>query len=238
MNREFLKLKTIMSRFILLLTLIIPLSSCLTFEQMTVTEIKDYSPLTDKGIFVTEANNVNFDYTPIGSVVSITRGAIDTFGGYAVNIDTAFDDIAKELLNKGANGLINLDITSSYLNNMYYTTITGMAIRTKEPLIKPANIEKKTEAKSSVCVIDGIKALIIQRRPSGIFVSTSQKMSSSQIVQMIEELHIANKAVQIFLSNGGDKAYAGVTDNGYYINYETKEFIELSKINSTNSNYN
>ena len=118
MNREFLKLKTIMSRFILLLTLIIPLSSCLTFEQMTVTEIKDYSPLTDKGIFVTEANNVNFDYTPIGSVVSITRGAIDTFGGYAVNIDTAFDDIAKELLNKGANGLINLDITSSYLNSI------------------------------------------------------------------------------------------------------------------------
>lgn len=119
---------------------------------------------------------------------------------------------------------------------MYYTTITGMAIRTKEPLIKPTNIEKKTEAKSSACVIDGIKALIIQRRPSGVFVSTSQKMTSNQIVQMIEELHISNKAVQIFLSNGGDKAYAGITDNGYYVNYETKEFIELSKINSTNSN--
>lgn len=71
----------------LLLTLIIPLSSCLTLDQMTITEIKDYSSLTDKGIFVTEANNVNFDYTPIGSVVSTTRGAIDTFGGYSVNID-------------------------------------------------------------------------------------------------------------------------------------------------------
>ena len=223
-----------MSRPLLLLTLIIPLSSCLTLDQMTITEIKDYSSLTDKGLFVTEANNVNFDYTPIGSVVSTTRGAIDTFGGYSVNIDTAFDDIAKELLNKGANGLINLNITSSYLNNMYYTTITGMAIRTKEPLLKAKNIEQKAEAKSSACVIDGIKALIIQRRPSGIFVSTSKKMTSNQIVQMVEELHITNKAVQIFLSNGGDKAYAGITDNGYYINYETKEFIELSQIKSDN----
>ena len=59
-------------------------------------------------------------------------------------------------------------------------------------------------------------------------------MTSNQIVQMIEELHITNKAVQIFLSNDGDKAYAGITDNGYYINYETKEFIELSQIKSDN----
>lgn len=55
-------------------------------------------------------------------------------------------------------------------------------------------------------------------------------MTSVQIAQLVEKLQLSNKAVQIFLANGGDKAYAGITDNGYYINYETKEFIELSQI--------
>lgn len=123
---------------------------------------------------------------------------------------------------------------SSYVNNLYYITITGMAIRTKEPLLSPKRVTKEVEKKLSDCVVDGIKALIIQRRPSGIFVSTSEKMTPVQIMKMVDELQITGKAVQIFLSDGGNKAYAGITDNGYYINYETKEFIELSKINLAN----
>ncbi len=220
-----------MNRLFILGMVALTFSSCITLEQMTITEIKDYSSLTDKGIFVTEANNVNIDYIPIGSVISTTRGEVKTFGGYRVNIDKAFDDIAKKLLDKGANGLINLDITSSYLNNMYYTTITGMAIRTKEPLIRAKVLgDKKARKKTSECTVDGIKALIIQRRPSGIFVSTDKKMTFGQIVQMIEKLQLANKAIQIFLANYGDKAYAGITDDGYYINYETKEFIDLNRV--------
>lgn len=97
-----------MSRFLLLLTIIVSMSSCFPLEQMTVTEIKDYSSLTDKGIFVTEANSVNFDYTPIGSVVSTTLSGIDDLGRYVLNMDKAFDNIAEELLKKEANGLINL----------------------------------------------------------------------------------------------------------------------------------
>lgn len=221
-----------MSRFLLLLTIIVSMSSCFPLEQMTVTEIKDYSSLTDKGIFVTEANSVNFDYTPIGSVVSTTLSGIDDLGRYVLNMDKAFDNIAEELLKKEANGLINLKIMSSYVNNLYYITITGMAIRTKEPLLSPKRVTKEVEKKLSDCVVDGIKALIIQRRPSGIFVSTSEKMTPVQIMKMVDELQITGKAVQIFLSDGGDKAYAGITDNGYYINYETKEFIELSQIHS------
>lgn len=223
-----------MSRFLLLLTIIVSMSSCFPLEQMTVTEIKDYSSLTDKGIFVTEANSVNFDYTPIGSVVSTTLSGIDDLGRYVLNMDKAFDNIAEELLKKEANGLINLKIMSSYVNNLYYITITGMAIRTKEPLLSPKRVTKEVEKKLSDCVVDDIKALIIQRRPSGIFVSTSEKMTPVQIMKMVDELQITGKAVQIFLSDGGDKAYAGITDNGYYINYETKEFIELSKINLAN----
>lgn len=223
-----------MSRFLLLLTIVVSMSSCFPLEQMTVTEIKDYSSLTDKGIFVTEANSVNFDYTPIGSVVSTTLSGIDDLGRYVLNMDKAFDNIAEELLKKEANGLINLKIMSSYVNNLYYITITGMAIRTKEPLLSPKRVTKEVEKKLSDCVVDDIKALIIQRRPSGIFVSTSEKMTPIQIMKMVDELQITGKAVQIFLSDGGDKAYAGITDNGYYINYETKEFIELSKINLAN----
>lgn len=109
-----------------------------------------------------------------------------------------------------------------------------MAIKIKNPELKPEKHKKVVENTSSECVIDGIKALVIQRRPSGIFISTDKKMAPVQIAQLVEKLQLSNKAVQVFLANGGDKAYAGITDNGYYINYETKEFIELSQIKSDN----
>lgn len=221
-----------MIRFIQLLVFVFFLSSCVTLEQMTITDIKDYTSFTERGIFITEANNVNFDYVPLGSVVSMTQGAVRNLMSYTINLNEAFESIAEELIKKGANGLINLSISPGYSNNMYYMTVTGMAIHIKNNPLKPEKHKKVVDKTSSECVIDGIKALVIGRRPSGVFVSTDKKMTSVQIAQLVEKLQLSNKAVQIFLANGGDKAYAGVTDNGYYINYETKEFIELSQINS------
>lgn len=223
-----------MRKIFFLLLVFMSMSSCVTLEQMTVTEFRDYTPFTERGIFVTEANNVNLDYTPLGSVVSTTRGAVQNLLSYTVDLNEAFESIAEELIKKDANGLINLNISTTYSNNMYYTTVTGMAIQIKNPKLKFEKHQKVVEKTSSECVIDGIKALVIQRRPSGIFVSTDKKMTPVQIAQLIEKLQLSNKAVQVFLANGGDKAYAGVTDNGYYINYETKEFIELSQIKSDN----
>lgn len=223
-----------MRKIFFLLLVFMSMSSCVTLEQMTVTEFRDYTPFTERGIFVTEANNVNLDYTPLGSVVSTTRGAVQNLLSYTVDLNEAFESIAEELIKKDANGLINLNISTTYSNNMYYTTVTGMAIQIKNPELKPEKHKKVVEKTSSECIIDGIKALVIQRRPSGIFVSTNKKMTPVQIAQLIEKLQLSNKAVQVFLANGGDKAYAGVTDNGYYINYETKEFIELSQIKSDN----
>lgn len=223
-----------MRKIFFLLLVFMSMSSCVTLEQMTVTEFRDYTPFTERGIFVTEANNVNLDYTPLGSVVSTTRGAVQNLLSYTVDLNEAFESIAEELIKKDANGLINLNISTTYSNNMYYTTVTGMAIQIKNPELKPEKHKKVVEKTSSECIIDGIKALVIQRRPSGIFVSTDKKMTPVQIAQLIEKLQLSNKAVQVFLANGGDKAYAGVTDNGYYINYETKEFIELSQIKSDN----
>lgn len=219
-----------MRKIFSLLLVLMSMSSCVTLEQMTVTEFRDYTPFTERGIFVTEANNVNLDYTPLGSVVSTTRGAVQNLLSYTVDLNEAFESIAEELIKKDANGLINLNISTTYSNNMYYTTVTGMAIQIKNPKLKFEKHQKVVEKTSSECVIDGIKALIIQRRPSGIFISTDKKMTPVQIAQLVEKLQLANKAVQVFLANGGDKAYAGITDNGYYINYETKEFIELSQI--------
>lgn len=231
-------MRSAMNRLVLLLMLILSLSSCATYvgvEQITVTEITDYAPLTDKGIFVTEANNVNYDYVPLGSVVSTTRGAIlPTMVRVDVDMNKLFDSIGNELIQKGANGLINLKISNTYEPSVVYTTVTGMAVYIKDLDLKMKEAKEVPSAKLSDCVVDGIKALIIQRRPSGIFVSTSEKMTPVQIMKMVDELQITGKAVQIFLSDGGNKAYAGITDNGYYINYETKEFIELSKINLAN----
>lgn len=223
-----------MRKIFSLLLVLMSMSSCVTLEQMTVTEFRDYTPFTERGIFVTEANNVNLDYTPLGSVVSTTRGAVQNLLSYTVDLNEAFESIAEELIKKDANGLINLNISTTYSNNMYYTTVTGMAIKIKNPELKPEKHKKVVENTSSECVIDGIKALVIQRRPSGIFISTDKKMTPVQIAQLVEKLQLSNKAVQVFLANGGDKAYAGITDNGYYINYETKEFIELSQIKSDN----
>lgn len=223
-----------MRKIFSLLLVLMSMSSCVTLEQMTVTEFRDYTPFTERGIFVTEANNVDLDYTPLGSVVSTTRGAVQNLLSYTVDLNEAFESIAEELIKKDANGLINLNISTTYSNNMYYTTVTGMAIQIKNPKLKFEKHQKVVEKTSSECVIDGIKALIIQRRPSGIFISTDKKMTPVQIAQLVEKLQLTNKAVQVFLANGGDKAYAGITDNGYYINYETKEFIELSQISSGN----
>lgn len=201
------------------------MSSCISLEQFTVTNIQDYTPMTDKGIFVTESNSVYFDYVPLGSVVSVTRGAIEFAFSYHVDLSKAFDDISKKLIDMGANGIINLKIESSYLKDIHYMTVTGMAIRTKEPLLKAKDI---TEYKQpSECIIDGITARIIRKTKTGVIVSTTSKFNYNQVMKMIGELNLPNIAIQIYQAGEARKAYAGITDDGYYINYDTNEFTKL-----------
>lgn len=109
-----------MRKIFSLLLVLMSMSSCVTLEQMTVTEFRDYTPFTERGIFVTEANNVNLDYTPLGSVVSTTRGAFQNLLSYTVDLNEAFESIAEELIKKDANGLINLNISTTYSNNVLY----------------------------------------------------------------------------------------------------------------------
>lgn len=118
--------------FLFNVTLSLLITSCVSLDQMTVTEVIDYSRFLKNGIYVTESNNVDFDYTPIGSVVSVTRGAIRNAWSYSVDTEKAFSDIGKKVKAIGADGLINMKISNSYINSFYYTTVTGMAIKRKK----------------------------------------------------------------------------------------------------------
>ena len=67
--------------FILIFTLVIlnlNLVSCVTLPPppapYAFAGIFDYSPLTSKGVFVTESNSVSFDYETIGSLYAISDG--------------------------------------------------------------------------------------------------------------------------------------------------------------------
>ena len=214
-------------------------SSCETINipQRTVTVFRDYTPLTDKGIFVTESNSIDCDYVPLGSIVSVTNGAYDNsdvslFISYkSVDLNKAFNDISNKLVDMGANGLINLKIESSYLRDIHYVTVTGMAIHTKEPLIQAKKKDIIEHKQPSECTIDGITARIIRKTKTGVIVSTTGKFNYDQVVKMIGELNLPDTAIQIYQAGEARKAYAGITDDGYYINYETNEFIKLTKDN-------
>lgn len=210
------------------------ISSCKTVNipQKTVTAIMDYTPMTDKGIFVTESNSVDFKYMPLGSVVSITSGAVYSsintgILSETVNLAKAFEDISNKLVDLGANGIINLKIESTYEGYTHYMTVTGMAIRTKEPILEAKKKKELKVLSSSEFTIDGIKAIIFRRTPTGVMISSDKKMSFEQIIKMAEYFGLTKTPVQVFLANSKDPAYAGLTGDGFYINYETKEFINV-----------
>lgn len=225
-------------KIVFLLLCCILVSSCETVHipQSTETVIRDYTPMTDKGIFVTESNSVDFDYVPLGSVVSVTSGAysssVDKGVKYEnVDLGKAFEEISKMLVVMDANGLINLKIESSFDNLIHYITVTGMAIRTKEPLIQAKKKDIVEHKQPSECIIDGITARIIRKTKTGVIVSTTGKFNYDQVVKMISELNLPDTAIQIYQAGEARKAYAGITDDGYYINYDTNEFIKLTKDN-------
>lgn len=137
-------------------------ASCATYRPAPKSYVGmiDYSVLTSKGLFVTESNSVNFDYQAIGSVIAEETGgwvrkdgkdtSDDPKADYYVasasqkiykspDIQVVFDNIAKNLLTIGANGIINLKITTSSEIDMVSKlsvdkiTVSGMAIRKEHP---------------------------------------------------------------------------------------------------------
>lgn len=216
-----------MKKYLLLMLIAIGLASCSTVEQFTLTDVTDYSAFTNRGIFVTESNSVNFDYEPLGSVISITQSALSSFGfkGY-IDVDKAFNEIATKIEAKGANGLINLKI--SYLEASKASikmVVSGMAIRTDKPIITSNNHSVVTQPKSDIH-IDGIHCFIFKKFQSGFAVMTDSALTIEQVKKAFEEFAIKGKECQFFLPNT-KSPYIGITENGYIINYATNEFIPL-----------
>ena len=83
---------------------------------------------------------MNFDYQPLGSVVSVTQGALESFKSYKVDADKAFNEIASKVKEIGGNGLINFNLSVSSSGAASFMTVSGMAIRTDEPIITPEDV--------------------------------------------------------------------------------------------------
>lgn len=208
--------------FLMIVTSI--LSSCVSLEQVTVTNVIDYSRFSKNGIFVTESNSVNFEYMPLGSVVSVSRGAVEqTLLSYKVDMDKAFSDIGKRLKDLDANGLINLKIASSSDKYFYYITVTGMAIRREN-----INNNKIVTYKEALGKIDNVRLEIIEAYSNGTLVVTSEKLNVGQLKKAWKQFFYKQSQIKFYTPNGYSQktAYAGFIDN-QIVNYETNEFISL-----------
>lgn len=124
-----------LSYIILFCFVVVSCSTATIQPPIKETVVVDYSYYYNRGFFITESNSVNFDYKPLGSVITYLKD------GYKVsrnmlasplsekNTKLSVNDALRELViscqEAGANGIINLKISigaDSY-------TITGMAIK-------------------------------------------------------------------------------------------------------------
>lgn len=221
-----------MKKLLSLLLFAIILSSCGTLPkpQSNVGTI-DYTPLIKEGIYITESNSVNFDYTAVGSVIATEKGGWVNETVKRPYVEDAFKNIIKELKRIGANGIINLSITSSVelsediLSKAYVSVITvkGMAIK-----IPNSNIKKAPkEGQNTLGEIDGIKCKVIEKYNNGIRISTPTELTIEQIKKVQERFQLQGKIMfNIEGNNAISEAYAGI-DAGYIILYKTNEFIKL-----------
>ena len=114
----------------------------------------DYSRYASQGFFITESPTVPFDYSPIGSVLleetsgkkeitAVHKPGYDAIYGEDNSVTTkskyeyassesALDAIQKFAKDNGADGIINLKISSEVENHRGYTVIiSGMLIKRK-----------------------------------------------------------------------------------------------------------
>ena len=213
-----------MKKYLLLMLIAIGLASCVTVEQVTHTNIIDYSRFTKNGIFVTESNTVNFDYEPLGSVVATSRGPVASYlVAMTVDMDKAFSDIGKKLKEINADGLINLKITNYADKYYYFTTVSGMAIRRN-----PIDQSVVTTYQEVLGYIDLIKLEVVEAYESGTKILTSAQMSIEQINKAKKKFFATQNQVFFYTNDGlkNNTPYMAIQDN-HIINYATNEFIPL-----------
>ena len=135
------------------------LSSCLSHSPLShVTYYTDYQEASQGKLFISEANSVNFEYEPLGSIlveeipgsVKITvpttekerqrdndglYGAVPatkTITSYSqATAQTALNYAASQAITMGGDGLINLKLTSYIKDEKRIVQVTGMVIKRK-----------------------------------------------------------------------------------------------------------
>lgn len=189
--------------------------------------IFDYSPLTSKGVFVTESNSVSFNYETIGSIYAESRGGWINKTYVEPSLDALYNEVLRQLGAYNANGIVNLRLNVSGSiggqNKKYY--LEGMAIRKTDA----GKIDDRlTTAKRVVGEIDGIALQIMEAYANGTLVVTSEKLSAERLKKAWKRFFYKQSQIKFFTPDGyaQKKAYAGFIDN-QIVNYETNEFISL-----------
>jgi len=211
-----------MKRFIEI-AIVFLLCSCTTIEQFTSTEVIEYAHFDKNGIYITEANNVDFSYKPLGSLVSVTRGGLQDLTSYQVDTDKAFAEVGKKIKNMGGNGLINMRISNTYEGAFFYMTVTGMVIN-----IEGRDTDKKTTYQEKIGAIDNIDLEVLEAYSNGTRVQTSRKLDAEQIKLAYKKYFYKQSQVQFYTQEGWAErmAYAAIID-GKILNYEDNSFTPI-----------
>ncbi len=221
-----------MNKIIYSFWLILVLNSCATLPiPESRVGVIDYMPLIKAGVFVTESNSVNFDYTAIGSIIATEKGGWINGNLKRPDAQNALKNIIKELERMGANGIINLNIISSvemsddplYKAFIPVITVKGMAIKIPNSKIKKEIVEDP----HILGQIDGIKCRIIKKYNNGMTICTSKELTPEQIRKAKNLFSLKGKVMFNLEGNEEKKeAYAGI-DEGFIIIYKNNEFIKL-----------
>ncbi|MCD8029799.1 MAG: hypothetical protein LUF85_02920 [Bacteroides sp.] len=129
-----------LKNYLLLMLFISLLSSCFTMPPPYYqAHIVDYSAFTQKGIFVTESDNIKFDYIAIGSVRAEGKGGwTQEVKKKAIgpDLNKLFEELAETLAAQNANGIINLKVHTVPEKKYFYNNyiVTGMAVHIKEDI--------------------------------------------------------------------------------------------------------
>ncbi len=126
-----------MKKLLFTLFVMLLLGSCSMGRQYTENAyVIDYTKY--RGIFITEANSVSFEYEPVGSIVASIGSGYDRRKYITASADDALYVLCEEARKHRANGIINLKITyeweivkNSYGQSKTLTGVvaTGMAIK-------------------------------------------------------------------------------------------------------------
>lgn len=220
--------------FILIFTLVIlnlNLVSCVTLPPppapYAFAGIFDYSPLTSKGVFVTESNSVSFDYETIGSLYAISDGGWINKTYVEPSLDALYNEVLKQLAAYNANGIVNLKINVSgrIADRTKRYSLEGMAIRKTDAGKIDAQV---STARRMIGKIDGISLQILEAYPNGTRVLTSEKMNTSQLQKAWKKYFYNQSQIQFYTSGGlvNKTAYAAIIDKKI-MDYDTNEFIPL-----------